>query len=925
MMGNFFLKAVAFSFLILLSFNANAQLGVYSLKCEDKDYPLGVDNQQPHLGWMLSSNQRDCLQTGYRVLVAADSSQLQKNNGNIWDSGKVLSDQSIQVEFAGKRLSSVTTYYWKVLVWDNHGNVSGWSKPAKWQMGLLNAADWKGAQWIGYNKMPDSLRIVPAIDNPGDGRWNKGNDILPLLRKDFKINKQVKKATVFITGLGQFELSLNGKKIGDHFLDPGWTQYTQHALYVTFDITRQLKTGDNVFGIMLGNGFYYVPGDRYHKLKSAYGYPKMICRTVIEYTDGTTGNIISDNSWKAAPGPVTFSSIYGGEDYDARLAQQGWDAPGFNDHNFKPAVIVNGPPLLESQQEEPLKILDRFAVKKLTQPKPGVWVYDMGQNASAIPFIKIKGKRGSVVKITPAELLDDNGMALQAAVGAPVYFNYTLNGKGDEAWHPRFMYYGFRYIQVEGAAPDKEQNTAGLPVIIDLKSLHTRNAATTIGTFNCSNNLFNKTFKLIDWAIKSNTVSVFTDCPHREKLGWLEEAHLVGSSIRYNYDIATLCKKVIRDMMHSQTSDGLIPDVAPEYVQFGGGFRDSPEWGSNGVIMPWYVYQWYGDKQVLVESYDMMTRYVAYLEKKSKNHILYFGLGDWYDLGPRDLGPSQLTPGGITSTAIYYYDLTLISKIATILGKEADAKKYEALSLLVKKVYNDTFFNKQTYQYGTGSQTANAISIFMGLVDEADKPKVLTNLVNDIRKHNNGITAGDIGYRYLLRVLDEAGRSDVIFDMNNRSDVPGYGYQIAHGATSLTESWQGNRISSNNHFMLGHLMEWFYSGLGGISSDTGSTAFKHIIIRPEPVGDVKHVKVKFLSPYGTIANEWTKTDQLFVMNLVIPANTQSTIYLPAKTSSVIKEAGRNVKDSNNIKFIKFENGKAVLEVGAGKYSFTVSD
>lgn len=925
MMGNFFYKAIAFSFLILLSFNANAQVGVYSLKCENKNYPRGVDNQQPHLGWTLSSNQRGCLQTAYRVLVAADSSQLQKNNGNIWDSGKVLSDQSIQVEFTGKKLSSVKTYYWKVIVWDNHGNVSGWSKPAKWQMGILNAADWKGAQWIGYNKMPDSLRIVPAIDNPGDSRWNKGNDILPLLRKDFKINKQVKKATVFITGLGQFELSLNGKKIGDHFLDPGWTQYTQHALYVTFNITRQLKTGDNVFGVMLGNGFYYVPGDRYHKLKSAYGYPKMICRTVIEYTDGTTGNMISDNSWKAAPGPVTFSSIYGGEDYDARLAQQGWDAPGFNDHNFKQAVIVNGPPLLESQQEEPLKILDQFAVKKLTQPKPGVWVYDMGQNASAIPFIKVRGKRGAVVKITPAELLDDKGLALQAAVGAPVYFNYTLKGKGDEAWHPQFMYYGFRYIQVEGAAPDKERNKADLPIIIDLKSLHTRNAAATIGAFNCSNTLFNKTFKLIDWAIKSNTVSVFTDCPHREKLGWLEEAHLVGSSIRYNYDIATLCKKVIRDMMHSQTSDGLIPDIAPEYVQFGGGFRDSPEWGSNGVIMPWYVYQWYGDKQVLAESYDMMTRYVAYLEKKSKNHILYFGLGDWYDLGPRDLGPSQLTPGGITSTAIYYYDLTLISKIATILGKEGDAKKYEALSLQVKKVYNDTFFNKQTYQYGTGSQTANAISIFMGLVDEADKPKVLANLIKDIRNHNNGITAGDIGYRYLLRVLDEAGRSDVIFDMNNRSDVPGYGYQIAHGATSLTESWQGNRISSNNHFMLGHLMEWFYSGLGGISSDTGSTAFKHIIIRPEPVGDVKHVKVNFLSPYGTIANDWTKTDQLFVMDLVTPANTQSIIYLPAKVNSVIKESGKNVKDGNHIKFIKFENGKAVLEVGAGKYSFTVSD
>ncbi|MDN3583815.1 family 78 glycoside hydrolase catalytic domain, partial [Mucilaginibacter flavus] len=717
-------KPLILCLLIFISFKAGAQVNVNTLKCEYKADPIGVDMSKPRLSWMLHSNQQGCLQTAYRVLVADDPLQLKNNTGNIWDSKKVPSGKSIQVGFAGKKLLSATTYYWKVMVWDNHGHASAWSQPAQWQMGLLGPNDWKGAQWIGYNKMSDSLRIVPAIDNPGDSRWNKGNDVLPLMRKEFKIIKPVKKATIFITGLGQFELSLNGKKIGDHFLDPGWTQYTKHALYVTFDITHQIKAGDNVLGVMLGNGFYYVPGDRYHKLKSAYGYPKMICRTVIEYTDGTTGNVVSDNSWKAAPGPVTFSSIYGGEDFDATLMQKGWDTPGFNDSKFRQAVIVDGPPLLQSQQEEPLKIMDQFTVKKITQPRPGVWVYDMGQNASAIPFIQVKGKRGAVIKITPAELLDDKGMALQTAVGAPVYFNYTLKGGAREAWHPQFMYYGFRYIQVEGAIPDKEENYSSLPVITAIKSLHTRNSAASIGTFSCDNDLFNKTFKLIDWAIRSNTVSIFTDCPHREKLGWLEEAHLVGSSIRYNYDVASLCQKVIRDMINAQTSEGLIPDIAPEYVQFGGGFRDSPEWGSNGVIMPWYVYQWYGDKEVLKESYSMMTRYVAYLEKKSKNHILYFGLGDWYDIGPRDLGPSQLTPGGITSTAIYYYDLTLLSKIARVLDKEEDAKKYEALSLDVKKVYNDTFFNKQTYQYGTGSQAANAISIYMGLVDAADKPKV---------------------------------------------------------------------------------------------------------------------------------------------------------------------------------------------------------
>ncbi|GGH00143.1 alpha-L-rhamnosidase [Mucilaginibacter phyllosphaerae] len=920
------LKSIfVFCLLLFVSLKVSAQITVSALRCEYRDAPLGINSPNPQLSWLLASNAQNVKQTAYRILVADDAALLQKNTGNIWDSKKIVSDKSIQVIYAGKKLASAKVYYWKLMVWDNQGKASAWSKPSKWQMGLLTAADWKGAKWIAYEKMPDSLRIVPAIDNPADSRWNKGNDVLPLMRKEVTITKEIKKATIFITGLGQFDLSINGKKVGDHFLDPGWTQYDKHAQYICFDITGNLVKGGNVFGMMLGNGFYYVPGDRYHKLKSAYGYPKMICRTLIEYKDGTTGNVISDESWKAAPGPVTYSSIYGGEDYNATLHRQGWDKTGFNDAQFRNAVLVSGPQVLEAQQQEPLKIFDEFSVKKITQPKPGVWVYDMGQNASAIPFIKVKGKRGTIIKITPAELLDDQGLVLQAPVGSPVYFNYTLNGEGTESWKPQFMYYGFRYIQIEGAVPQGEAGNSQLPTLLEVKSLHTRNSAADAGSFTCSNELFNKIFKLIDWAIRSNTVSVFTDCPHREKLGWLEEAHLVGSSIHYNYDIATLSRKVIRDMINSQTKDGLIPDIAPEFVKFGGPFRDSPEWGSSSVILPYYVYQWYGDKQILQESYDMMARYVAYLESKSKNHLLYFGLGDWYDIGPKDLGPSQLTPGGITSTAYYYYDLTLLSKIAGIVNKPADEKKYAALAAGVKAVYNKTFFNPKTSQYGTGSQAANAISVYMGLADPEHKSKIIDNIVQDIRNHNNGVTAGDIGYRYLLRVLDEAGRSDVIFDMNNRSDVPGYGYQLAQGATALTESWQGNRISSNNHFMLGHLMEWFYSGLGGIRSDTGSNGFREIVIRPEIVGDVNEVKANYMSPYGNIANEWKKEANTFYMTTTIPVNTTAVIYLPAKKSSNITVGGKSIKANSTLKLINIENGKAVIKAGSGKYSFKVVD
>jgi alpha-L-rhamnosidase len=916
-------KIVLLIFLFFTAFQLSAQTSVEQILCDSRAAPIGVDNERPALSWKLTSQKRDVFQTAYQVLVASDSLTLQKNIGDIWDSKKVISDKSIQVIFSGKKLISAKNYFWKARIWDNLGKNSSWSKTGKWQMGLLSVADWKGAKWIAYNKMPDSLRIVPALENPGDIRWNKGTDILPLLRKKFEVEKRIKKATIFITGLGQFDLSVNGKKVGDHFLDPGWTQFEKHALYVAFDITNCLKQGDNVIGVMLGNGFYYIPGDRYHKLKGAFGYPKMICRTLIEYADGSKQNLISDDTWKAAPGPVTFSSIYGGEDYNATLKQGGWDTSNFNDAQFQNAIIVDGPPVLEAQAEDPLKIFDRFVAKTITQPKPGVWIYDMGQNASAVPMITVKGKRGSVVKITPAELLDDNGLVMQAPVGAPVYFNYTLSGEGTETWHPQFMYYGFRYIQIEGAVPENQNNPAQLPVLAEVSSLHTRNSAAIIGSFNCSNELFNKIFDLINWAIKSNIASIFTDCPHREKLGWLEETHLLGNSIHYNYDIATLVRKVIRDMRNAQTAEGLIPDIAPEYVQFQGGFRDSPEWGSSGVILPWYMYQWYGDKQVLGESYQMMKRYVGYLENKSQNHILYFGLGDWYDMGPKDLGPSQLTPRGITSTAIYYYDLTILAKVAAILHKTDDEKKFTDLSVKVRAAYNTTFFNKQTNQYGTGSQTANAISVYMGLVDQNLKGKVIDNIIKDIRNHHNGVTAGDIGFRYLLRVLDDAGRSDVIFDMNSRSDVPGYGYQLAQGATSLTESWQGNRISSNNHFMLGHLMEWFYSGLGGIRPAPNVMAFKQITIRPEIVGDVTHAKATFISPYGLIENEWTKTSTKFMMTTKIPVNTTATIYLPADKESSIKEGGKNLITAYHLKNATFENGKIAIKVGSGTYSFTV--
>lgn len=912
-------KLIVFSWLYLLSIPLFAQvLKVDELTTQYLANPTGIATQSPALSWKIKSTENNVLQTAYQILVSEHKADLTKNIGSIWDSKKVTSSESIQNQFKGKTLQSGKTYFWKVKVWDNK-NHSVWSAVACWQMGLLSSADWKGANWIAYEKLADSN--VNAL--PTDGMKDKfnQNNILPLFRKEFKVLKTVKNATLFIAGLGHFEANLNGQKIGDHFIDAGWTKYDKQALYVTFDLTKQLKIGVNALGVMLGNGFYYVPPikGRYRKLKTSFGYPKMICKLMVEYTDGTKETVNSDQSWKTSPSPIIFSSIYGGEDYNANLEQKGWDNSGFQARGWKTPLIVDGPQLI-SQKEEPVKIVENFSPKTINPTPNGQWVYDLGQNASGIIELKVKGKKGDTVRITPAELLKADGNVNQAPSGSSFYFTYILKGEGVETWRPRFTYYGFRYLQVKGAWPESkiEPNTlSDQPVLLSLKGLHIRNAAKQVGTFLCSNDLFNKTFKLIDWAIKSNMVSVFTDCPHREKLGWLEQLHLMGNSVRYNYNAAPLFIKALQDMKNSQTAEGLIPEIAPEFVKFEWGdgmFRDSPEWGSSGIIMPWYLYQWYADKSVLADYYPMMKRYIAYLGTKAKDNILSQGLGDWYDLGPKPPGVSQLTPMGVTGTAIYYHDLIILQKIAGVLGKIEDVKFYENLANAVRLSFNQKFFNPTTNQYASGSQTANAMAVFMELAAPNNKAAVVANIIKDIKSRNNSLTAGDIGYRYLLRVLENENRSDVIFDMNSRSDVPGYGMQIAKGATALTESWAALPTVSNNHFMLGHLMEWFYTGIGGIKQEENSLAFSKIVIRPEVVGNLTTAKTSYNSPYGVIATDWTKTAKGLELAVTIPANTIATVYLPAKSSREITNLG-----TAPFKVVGYENGSVKIAIGSGTY------
>ncbi|MCF6405613.1 glycoside hydrolase family 78 protein [Chitinophaga filiformis] len=920
-------QGIMMLFLLLYLKSWGQELQVVNLRTDRKINPVGT-GLSPAFSWELIASQRGCMQTMFQIQVTEDTALA----GTKDTSARIRISQSYNIDphFVKRAILPAHKYYWRVRVWDNHGNVSSWSAAASFTIALASRQDWAQAQWIGYEDIPDSMRVVPGVHSGGDKFYEKHKarqrPVVPLFRKEFLGGDHIKSALLFISGLGQYEVSLNGEKLGDNFLAPGWTDYDETVLHNTYDVTDKLKAGGNALGIIVGNGFFNVNKERYKKLSIAYGMPRMICRLMITYADGTVKNIVSGDDWKTAPSPVTFASIYGGEDYDAQLEQSGWDKPSFNVAHWKQAIIVKATEKrLVPELDHPVKVMEILPVKKVTQVQPGVYMYDFGQNASGIVELKVKGKRGQTVKLIPAELLNASKLSNQKATGSPYYFSYTLKGDGEEVWRPRFTYYGFRYVQVEGAAPDTAANIL-LPAITQLNFLHTRNAAPATGSFSCSNELFNRIYTLIQWAIKSNLQSVATDCPHREKLSWLEQDYLMGNSIQYNYDISLLYRKLLDDMREAQTDSGLVPDIAPEYVFFddnGFGFRDSPEWGSASVILPWQLYKWYGDTGIIRKAYPTASKYANYLQSKAVNNMLSYGLGDWYDNGPQRPGLAQLTPKALTATAIYYYDLMLLSKMGSMSGDPEGAKRAAALAARVKKAFNEQFFNPATKVYATGSQTAMAMPLCVGLVEAQYRKAVFRNLVDSIEQNGRKLTAGDIGFHFLVQALQEGSASQLLYEMNNRDDVPGYGFQLAKGATALTESWAALERVSNNHLMLGHLMEWFYTGLGGITQQDRSIAYKEAVIRPEMVGDVSWVKTSYKTVFGAIISEWEKKADELTFHIVIPPNSSALIKLPVMKGQQVMEGGQGVDKQRDIKVKGYEDGRIVLTAGSGDYRFVV--
>ena len=924
-------KKILLSLLICLSCFVQAKnITISRLTCEMQEGLVVVEGS-PRLGWVMESPENGTRQSAYEIDIREAFT-----GRSVWNSGKVYSSQSQLVSTKGAdiRPDNSFNYSWRVRVWDETDTPSEWSNEAKFRAvpERLSSGQWIGAITRQNAHLPEGRKFHGGeLKKPEvKAAWEAVDTLAKksiCLRRTFQVGdakeggtnrkpgKKIVEATAYVCGLGFYEFSLNGKKVGNSEFAPLWSDYDKTVYYNTYDVTEQLRRDENVVGILLGNGFYNVQGGRYRKLQISFGPPTLLFELVINYEDGTCTTVHSDNNWKYDFSPVTFNCIYGGEDYDARREQKGWNQIGFDDSHWRPVVVQEAPKgILRPQMAAPVKIMERYDIQKVTKLNadqvasasvstkrtvdPSAFVLDMGQNLAGFPEIKVRGKRGQKVTLIVAEALTEEGACNQRQTGRQHYYEYTLKGEGDETWHPRFSYYGFRYIQVEGAVLKGQKNPQKLPVLKNIQSCFVYNSAKKVSTFESSNRIFNAAHRLIEKAVRSNMQSVFTDCPHREKLGWLEQVHLNGPGLLYNYDLTAYAPQIMQNMADAQHSNGVMPTTAPEYVIFEGpgmdAFAESPEWGGSLVIFPFMYYETYGDDSLIKKYYPNMRRYVDYLKTRADKGILSFGLGDWYDYGDFRAGFSRNTPVPLVATAHYYMTVMYLVQAARMVSNDFDIRYYTSLAQDIMVAFNKCFLHKDTAQYGTGSQCSNALPLFLQMTQDADEQgnyrpdtdlneKVFANLIKDVEAHGNRLTTGDVGNRYLIQTLARNGEHELIYKMFNHEEAPGYGFQLKFGATTLTEQWDPRQGSSWNHFMMGQIDEWFFNSLVGIRpSTTPKQGYQKFIIAPQPVGDLKYVKASYETLYGTINVDWTCENGTFTLNVSVPVNTTAVVYLPGE-------------------------------------------
>ncbi|HQM32338.1 MAG TPA: family 78 glycoside hydrolase catalytic domain [Candidatus Hydrogenedentes bacterium] len=816
----------------------------------------------------------------------------------------------LDIEYAdGTSQTLVTDKTWRA------GPKEGWDAAlAESSQNAVLPAGWPPARELGPYGM-EPWGEITRVDS----------DVMPIFRHEFTVEpKPVKRALAFVCGLGHFELALNGANVGDHVLDPGWTDYRDTCLYVPFDVTAMVREGPNALGVMLGNGMYNVTGGRYVKFLGSFGEPKLILELWIEYADGTVQRVVSDDSWTFDDGPIVFSCVYGGEDYDARRDQPGWDAPGFDDGGWKRVRVVEGPGgALRAQSAPPLTVARRVGVKKGERLEDGRYAAVLEENLSLRPVMTVTGPPGARVTIETAERIENPwpGHA----------YTCTLNGEGEETFCPRFTYFGFQFLLVSNVdLPGDAQAGRERPVLLELGADFITSSAPPVGAFQCEGpepgapHLFTSIDAMIDRSVRSNLQSVLTDCPHREKLGWLEVAHLMGPSILYRYDAHGLYRKICRDTTESQLDSGLVPDIAPEYTRFNGGFFESPEWGSASVQLPWLLYRWYGDDGILARQYDTMAKYTRYLAStRNEQGLARAGLGDWYDWSPEHghRGESQHTPGELTATAMLFDNARIVAAVAAMQARETDAAEFRALAEQVRADFIQAYYRAGEETIATGSLASLAVALHFGLCPDHAREALLERLVAALESNRYRQTTGEVCFRYLLLALADAGRSDVIYRMLDRTDPPGYGCMLQQGLETLSEQWD-RPGSSLNHCMFGHAQEWFTGYLLGIRQATGSAGFEHLRIEPVIVDGLSGAEGYFDSPRGRIAVSWKrrKPDDI-ALEVTIPGNTTAEIVLPTGSIDAIRESGVPLAEAPGIRTLE-PGAKTAITTGSGRYQFT---
>lgn len=893
--------------LIMLCGCTNTTIKVSELKTEGLDNPIGIDRVEPSLSWIMKSQVRGDRQTAYRVLVASNPENLDKNTGDLWDSKKVDSEQSVDILYNGVILDCGDEAFWKVQVWDSRGVASPWSPVARWSMGPLKQDDWK-ARWIGLDKAmggdrPDQRKRVLSA------RY---------LRKEFIIDKEVKRATAYIVGLGLYELYLNGEKVGDHVLSPGLTEYDKRAFYITYDVTDMVSKGTNTAGTILGNGRFFAP-----RLKRDFGYPKMLLQITLCFEDGSKEDIISDESWKiTANGPIVKNNEYDGEFYDARKEMPGWNQNGFDDSGWMQAELVKEPcEILSAQMTQPIRITGVIKPVALTNPQPGVWIYDMGQNMVGWTTLQVQAEAGTRITQRFAETLKDDGtLYLDNIRGAEVTDTYIAKGEWIESYSPRFTYHGFRYVELTGFP--------GIPDLSNIEGKVVNDDLNMAGSFECSNDLINRIHRNAYWGIRGNYRSIPTDCPQRdERQGWLGDRSAGSRGESYIFDIDNLYSKWLVDIFDTQRESGSISDVCPSYWTL---YNDNVTWAGTPIWLVKMLYDQYGDQQVVEQSYAPMKKWVDYMiaSYMVDDIMPRDTYGDWCvpPIDPKLIhtkDPTRLTAHDYIGTSYFAHDLKLMAGYAAILGKTDDEDYFNKLYLRMKSTFHKKFFNEQTQQYSNNSATANILALAFDLVPEPYKQVVFNNLVEKIEvEHHAHITTGLIGQQLFNRILTDYGRADLAYRVNTQMDYPGYGYMIGNGATTIWELWNGNTadpaMNSGNHVMLlGDFLVWLYEDLAGIKPDTDNPGFKHIIMRPVLIESLEYVKASHESPYGLIRSEWTRKAGSFYWQIKIPVNATATIYLPVKEVPEIFENDKTYLPPEG----KTYQGVCEIELGSGNYHF----